>query len=177
MSLPHKSQAPVNQVKLQSLPTWQQERLKAKQVTKPRSTLRPESKAPTARARRREDRKTKAQVIEEYGRRCIGSFLGPCIGPIEDMHIRTKGAHPEIRHDQANHLPGCRWHHRMAPNNFTSTPELTQALWTAGELMARAQADNRLPPSFEELQAEVERAYGLSAPSCPGQERMPDRLS
>lgn len=169
MALSNKQPAALNPVKVASLPAWQQERLKAKQTTKPRSTLRAESKSPSARERRREDRKTKERLINEYGRRCIGSFLGPCVGPIEDMHIRTKGAHPEIRHELVNHLPGCRWHHRMAPQNFTTTPELTQALWVAGEMMARAEQQNSRPPSFEKLQAEVERRYraqGEEATRC-----------
>lgn len=119
--------------------------------------LRYRSRSESAKRRVRMDANLREQVIAIWGECCIGSFLGPCRGRIEDMHIRTKGAHPELRHELANHLPGCTWHHREAPKNFQFYAPYTKGLWAAGDLLKAAANGKRPDPNIAELQGEIWR--------------------
>lgn len=91
-------------------------------------------------------------VLEHWGKRCILEGFHHCQGPVEVMHIRTRGAHPELAADIYNGLPGCAWAHRLGQQNFQFTPEWTKALWLAGEVLQAARRGEREEPTFEELQ-------------------------
>jgi hypothetical protein len=113
----------------------------------------------SANERRKQLKALKVELIGIWGQRCIGSFLGPCQGRLELVHIRSQGAHPDLRLDKANAVLGCGWHHRLGQPNFQFTPELTKALWAAGAILMAAADGQRPDPAWEELQAEIWRVY------------------
>jgi len=49
-----------------------------------------------------EDAKTKKELISLHGLVWFDAHLGGCSGPIDVHHLKTKAAHPELRHDHLN---------------------------------------------------------------------------
>lgn len=125
-----------------------------------RKALRYESKSPAAVEKRRLIRAAKAKAHAMWeGCGCIGSFLGPCSGPMEGMHAYSVGAHPEknLSANPCNIFPGCVNHHRTGKKSFQFYAPWTKALQAAADLVLAAEANRRPLPSWEELQGEIAR--------------------
>jgi 5-methylcytosine-specific restriction endonuclease McrA len=64
-----------------------------------------------------------ALARDEYS--CVLSFKGGCEGPLHVHHVRTRGAHPELRHTVTNLATLCQRHHDEAHRDMQSF----QAWW------------------------------------------------
>ena len=59
----------------------------------------------------KEDAKTKKLMIEIHGAVCADAHLGGCCEGVDVHHLKTKAAHPELRHELSNLVLLCRIHH------------------------------------------------------------------
>lgn len=135
---------------------WQpQEQPKREWSAKARSKLRAVSER--QRERNKDRMAAKAEAFRIWGRQCIYPGCHETTH-LEGMHAYGKGAHPEHHSQVWNFYPGCGFHHRLAPLNFTTTPELKDSLMECADEM-RASMDGKRPqPTWTELQDIITRA-------------------
>lgn len=60
---------------------------------------------------RNADSATKKRLVSERGLVCEMAGVSECLGDVEVHHIRTKGAHPELRQSDENLRLLCHRHH------------------------------------------------------------------